>query len=116
MQFKDDTGSEPVIMLNLLKYKSHVEETGETGKEAYGHYLKEAAPFLEKAEAEVLFFGTPKHMLIGPAEEELWDAVIVVKYNSFSHFVGMAKAEGYPSHLRARALADSRLIHCKSVK
>lgn len=115
-KFKNTTNGEPVIMLNLLRYKDRVEENGETGKESYSKYLNAASPFLQKVNAEVLFFGTPKHMLIGPADEELWDAIIVVKYNSFSDFMGMAKAEGYPSHLRERALLDSRLIHCKSIE
>lgn len=115
-KFKNTTKGEPVIMLNLLRYKDRVEETGETGKEAYRAYLKAASPFLQKVNAEVLFLGTPKHMLIGPADEELWDAIIVVKYNSFTDFMGMAKAEGYPLHLRERALLDSRLIHCKSIE
>lgn len=115
-RFKETIGNGPLVMLNLLRYKKRVEETGETGKEAYSNYLNAAAPFLKKAEAEVLYFGTPRHMLIGPMAEELWDAIILVKYNSFSHFVGMAMAEGYPSHLRERALEDSRLIHCKSIK
>ncbi len=115
LNFKDATDDEPVIMLNLLRYKERVEETGETGKEGYSIYLKAATPFLERAEATVLFFGVPKHMLIGPVDEALWDAVIVVRYNSFAHFMGMVKAEGYPSYLRERALEDSRLIHCKSI-
>ena len=115
-KFKNDVGDGPVVMLNLLKYKESVEETGETGKEAYSTYLNAATPFLEKVNAKVLFFGTPKHMLIGPLNEELWDAVIVVQYDSFSDFFGMATAEGYPSHLRARALSDSRLIHCKPIQ
>ena len=115
-KFKEEVGDEPLVMLNLLKYKDLVEETGETGQEAYSSYLKAAAPFLEKVKANVLFFGSPKHMLIGPADQGLWDSVIVVHYNSFSDFIGMATAEGYPSHLRARALSDSRLIHCKSIQ
>jgi hypothetical protein len=115
-KFKNANDGEPVIMLNLLRYKDKIEETGETGKEAYSTYLNAASPFFKKVKAEVLFFGTPKHMLIGPADEELWDAVIIVKYNSFSDFMAMAKAEGYPSHLRERALLDSRLINCKSIK
>jgi len=114
-KFKNEIGSGPLVMLNLLKYKGTVGETGETGKEAYTTYLNAAAPFLKKVNAEVLFFGSPEHMLIGPMDEELWDAVIVVKYGSFTDFIKMAKAEGYPSHLRARALSDSRLIHCQPI-
>ena len=113
--FKKEVGNHPVVMLNLLKYKARVEETGETGKEAYAAYLNAAAPFLDKVNASVLFFGTPKHMLIGPEDEALWDAMILVKYQSFSDFMNMATAKGYPSEMRARALADSRLIHCKSI-
>lgn len=115
-RFKQETGDAPVIMLNLLKYKDVVEETGETGQAAYSHYLNEAAPFLEKVNAKVLFFGAPKHMLIGPLDEGLWDAVILVHYHSCTDFITMASSEGYPSHLRARALEDSRLIHCKSIQ
>ena len=115
-RFKSEVGDAPITMLNLLKYKEVVEETGESGKDGYSSYLNAATPFLEKANAKVLFFGAPKHMLIGSVEEELWDAVIMVHYNSFADFVGMVNMEGYPSHLRARALKDSRLIHCKSIQ
>ncbi|UOY07151.1 hypothetical protein L0P88_01045 [Muricauda sp. SCSIO 64092] len=115
-KFKNATANAPVVMLNLLRYKEIVMETGETGKEAYTAYLNAAAPFFKNVNAKVLFFGTPKHMLIGPTDEELWHAVLIVEYNAFSDFMGMAGAEGYPSHLRERALLDSRLIHCQSIQ
>ncbi|NKI32776.1 hypothetical protein [Croceivirga thetidis] len=115
-RFKAEVGDAPITMLNLLKYKDLVEETGQTGKEGYSAYLNAASPFLESVNAKVLFFGSPKHMLIGPMDEALWDAVIIVQYNSFSDFFKMVNSEGYPSHLRAQALQDSRLIHCKSIQ
>ena len=65
-------------MLNLLRYKEKDEETGQTGKEAYSEYLEAAKPFFQKVNAEILFFGRPRHMLIGPVDEELWDAIILV--------------------------------------
>ncbi len=102
-----------VVMLNLLKYKDLVPETGLSGKESYANYMRQATPFFQKANAKVLFFGSPKHMLIGPEEEELWDDVLLVKYETIGDFMGMVKAEGYPSHLRAQALGNSRLIHCQ---
>lgn len=112
-KFRATADKRPVFMLNLLKYKQRVAETGQSGEVAYREYLKAATPFFEKVSAEVVFFGNPQHMLIGPLEEKLWDAVILVKYDSFTDFMAMATAEGYPSHLREMALADSRLIHCK---
>lgn len=102
----------PVVMLNLLKFKDKVPETGLSGAESYKEYMKQAMPFFAKAGAEVLFFGKPQTMLIGPEDEGLWDKVLLVKYNTISGFIGMVKAEGYPTHLRMQSLNDSRLIHC----
>lgn len=107
--------NEPVIMLNLVKYKDHVEETGLTGEQSYQIYMEKASPFFLKANAEILFFGRPLSMLIGPLDEELWDDVLIVKYSKPMDFLGMVQAEGYPAELRAQALSDSRLIHCKSL-
>ncbi len=104
----------PVVMLNLLKFKDQVSETGLTGAESYKNYMKAATPFFAKAKAEVLYMGKPQMMLIGPQDETMWDKVLLVKYHSIADFLGMVQSEGYPSHLRAQALEDSRLIHCKT--
>ncbi len=103
----------PVVMLNLLKFKDKVPETGLSGAESYKGYMRAATPFFAKANAEVLYMGKPQSMLIGPEDESLWDKVLLVKYRTIADFLGMVKAEGYPAHLRAQALEDSRLIHCK---
>ena len=103
----------PVVMLNFLKFKVEVPETGLSGEASYKEYMRAAAPFFAKADAEVLFLGKPQTMLIGPEDENLWDKMLLIKYNTVAGFLGMVQAEGYPSHLRAQALEDSRLIHCK---
>lgn len=103
----------PVVMLNLLKFKEAVPETGLSGAASYKEYMKQAMPFLVKANAEVLFLGSPQTMLIGPEDEEAWDKLLLIKYNSIADFLGMVKAEGYPAHLRTQALEDSRLVHCE---
>ncbi len=105
---------QPVVMLNLLKFKKKDVETGLSGEASYSKYMKVAMPFFKKANAEVLFFGHPQQMLIGPEDEVLWDKVLLIKYESLTDFISMVKAEGYPSHLRKQALLDSRLIHCES--
>lgn len=102
-----------VVMLNLLKFKDMVPETGLSGAESYKEYMRQATPFFAKAGAEVLYMGKPKTLLIGPENEDLWDKVLLVKYNTIAGFLGMVQAEGYPSHLRAKALEDSRLIYCE---
>ncbi len=103
----------PVVMLNLLKFKETVAETGLTGAEAYKEYMKAATPFFQKANAEVVYMGKPKQTLIGPEDEKLWDKILLIRYNAISDFLRMVKAEGYPSHLRAQALEDSRLVYCE---
>lgn len=103
----------PVVMLNLLKFKDKVSETGMSGAEWYKEYMRQAAPFFTKANAEILFLGKAKTMLIGPINTDLWDKVLLIKYNSITDFLAMIQADGYPSHLRAQALEDSRLIHCE---
>ncbi len=110
--FAKSAPENPVVMLNLVKYKALVPETGMTGKESYKEYMRQATPFFIKAKAEIAFYGSPKHMLIGPEEDTLWDDVLIVKYNSVSDFMTMIMAKGYPSDLREQALEDSRLIHC----
>lgn len=102
----------PLVMLNLLRFKELVPESGLSGAESYKEYMKAATPFFAKANAEVLYMGKPQSMLIGPEDDNLWDKVLLIKYNTIADFLGMVKAEGYPSHLRAQALEDSRLIHC----
>ncbi|MEP3211281.1 MAG: hypothetical protein ABJN95_18995 [Maribacter sp.] len=104
----------PVVMLNLLRFKDQVPETGLTGAASYKNYMKAATPFFTKAKAEVLYMGKPQMMLIGPEDEDMWDKVLLVKYHTIADFLGMIQSQGYPSHLRAQALEDSRLIHCKT--
>ncbi|UCD61914.1 MAG: hypothetical protein JSV59_04940 [Flavobacteriaceae bacterium] len=107
-------GDQEVVMLNLLRYKDRVEETGLTGETAYKNYIRAASPFFEKVDAEIVFFGSPKLMLIGPEDQELWDDVLLVKYRNIREFFKMTQAKGYPSDLREQSLQDSRLIYCKS--
>ena len=52
-------GDQEVVMLNLLRYKDRVEETGLTGEAAYKNYIRAASPFFEKVDAEIVFFGSP---------------------------------------------------------
>jgi hypothetical protein len=102
-----------VVMLNLLKYKDKVEETGLTGEASYKQYMKAAIPFFENIDAEIIFFGRPLLMLIGPEDETLWDDMLLVKYKNQGEFFKMARAEDYPTKLREQSLQDSRLIYCK---
>ena len=103
----------PVVMINFMKFKDNVQETGLSGAESYTQYMQAATPFFAKANAEVIYMGAPQTMLIGPEDQNLWDKVLLVKYKTIADFLSMVQAEGYPAHLRKQALEDSRLIHCQ---
>ena len=89
----------PLVMLNLLRFN----EGGEARYQAYG---EAAAPFLKQSGATIRYLGKVMATVIGG---DAWDEVILVEYPSKEAFLGMIAAEGYPSEMRASALADSRL-------
>lgn len=107
---------QPLQMLNLLKFKKKVSETGLTGEEQYKEYMKVASPFFKKSNAKVLFYGKTHFNIIGPPNELEWDKVLIVEYTKKEDFVNMITNPEYPSHLRALALEDSRLTFCTSKK
>lgn len=110
MKFSD---TEPVFMLNLLDYKEIVEETGKTGEETYKQYMKEAIPFFEKVNAELIFKGKPQSYILGSNMDKLWDEILIVKYANKHEFFKLMQFKDYPRTLRASALRDSKLIFCK---
>ncbi len=111
MEFEVDG---PFQMINLLKFKDKVEETGTTGAEAYAQYMNAILPFFQDTSAKVIYQGKPLFGLIGPENTMEWDKILIVEYESKQEFLGMITKEGYPADMRSRALSDSRLILCTS--
>ncbi|NHF58097.1 hypothetical protein FK220_002005 [Flavobacteriaceae bacterium TP-CH-4] len=108
--FPDDR---PLYMLNYMKYAPIDQETGKTGKEVYREYLAKATPFFENINARISFKAKPSLMIIGPEDEELWDEVLIVTYDTKAEFFKLIQMEGYPGHIRKKALQDSRIIFCQ---
>ncbi len=100
----------PFQMLNLLKFKDKVKETGVTGAETYAQYMKAVIPFFQASKAKVIYQGKPKITLIGPKDGLEWDKILIVEYASKEDFIKMITSEGYPAKMRSQALEDSRLI------
>ncbi|MEW7291767.1 hypothetical protein [Aquimarina sp. 2304DJ70-9] len=99
-------------MLNLLKFKTKVEDADITGAQAYGQYMQAVLPFFQASKAKIIYQGKPMFTLIGPEKNLEWDKVLIVEYASKKDFLGMITSEGYPAKMRSRALQDSRLIVC----
>ncbi len=107
---------EPVIMLNLLRFKERADgiDAGVSGREAYQRYGEATAPFLEGVGGRVLLAVEAQQMVIGPEALE-WDMVLMVEYPSREKFLQMATDPEYLAihEHRAAGLADSRLIACE---
>jgi uncharacterized protein (DUF1330 family) len=110
---------DPVIMVNLLRFKEVADGVdagdGITGAEAYERYAAAATGHLDRVGGRIVFAAEPQESVIGPQESE-WDLVVAVEYPSRTAFLTMATDPEYlKSHAhREAALADSRLIACKS--
>ena len=104
---------EPVVMLNLLKYRSKAAEgfgvDGMTGEEAYREYGRKFAELNPRFGGEPLWMGRAKNSIIG---DEDWDTIILVRYPTRRQFLEMIHDPDYQkiAPIRAAALEDSRLI------
>jgi uncharacterized protein (DUF1330 family) len=116
----DSAEDGPILMLNLLRFKKLADgidaADGISGAEAYARYGAAVAPFLERAGGRVVLAMAASESVIGPYDGE-WDMVLVAEYPSRRAFVSMTTDPEYLAihQHRAAALADSRLIACKSV-
>jgi uncharacterized protein (DUF1330 family) len=104
---------EPVVMLNLLRYRDIAQAghgvDGMSGREAYGEYGRRFATLQPRFGGEPIWMGRGLHPIIG---NEPWDIVILVRYPTRRQFLSMLKDPDYQAiaPIRAAALADSRLI------
>ncbi len=117
-QLAASPSEEPVVMLNLLRFKDHAEgiDEGVSGLQAYRRYAEAVAPFLRGVGGRVLVSAQAHETVIGPQEVE-WDMALMVEYPSRRKFLEMSMDPGYLKihEHRAAGLADSRLIACESL-
>ena len=111
------TDAEPIVMLNLLRFKPVADgiDEGLTGAEAYARYSAAAEPFLRAVGGRLRIATQAAQTVIGPPDE--WDMVLLVEYPSRAKFLEMAMNPDYlqiHAH-REAALADSRLIACNEL-
>jgi len=109
---------EPVVMLNLLRYRETAAEgagvDGYTGEAAYRHYGKLFAEFQPRFGGEPIWMGRGGLSVIG---DDTWDIVILVRYPTRRQFIAMFNDPDYKAiaPIRAAALADSRLMEMTQI-
>ncbi|MFD6949618.1 hypothetical protein A6A08_07285 [Nocardiopsis sp. TSRI0078] len=98
----EDPGG-PVVMLNLLRFAPD-------GRSSYQEYSRQAARFLKKYGAELVYAGDGASPLVAEDGQD-WDAVLVVRYPSREAFSRMVSDPEYQkiTHLRSQALTEAVL-------
>ena len=111
---------EPVVMLNLLRYRDAAEAghgvDGLSGEAAYREYGRRFAALRPRFGGEPIWMGKAKSTVIAPEGED-WDVVILVRYPTRRQFLAMIQDPDYRviAPIRAAALSDSRLIEIQQL-
>ena len=96
---------EPVVMVNILKFKANSGTANTSGDEsgaaAYARYGRNVAPLLKAVGGRVLWSGKVNMTVIGDSDDQP-DMVLIVEYPSAAKFVEMSTSEAY------RAIAHDR--------
>ncbi len=108
--------NKPLVMLNILKFKAQA-KTNETGQEAYSRYFKNAAPFVEKSGAKLIWKGQVHNTVIGNSENQP-DIIFLVEYPTVNHFFAMVSNPEYQKIAGDRyiALEFGGLIACQNAQ
>ena len=85
---------EPVVMINLLKFKEKSGKGEESGREAYKRYGKNVQRLLDKVGGKVLWAGEVNMTVIGDPTDHP-DMVAIVEYPSAQKFVEMSTSAEY---------------------
>ena len=90
---------EPVVMVNLLKFKAKASyadgrETDLTGQQAYQLYASEMRKLVEGAGGRFLFGGVVESLLLGEVED-LWDMVGLVEYPTPKSLIQIASSPDF---------------------
>jgi uncharacterized protein (DUF1330 family) len=114
MSYPQDT---PVVMTNIIKFKSITDDGNETGQEAYMRYFKNVQPLVAKAEAKVIWKGTVAMTVIGDSNDSP-HMIFLVEYPTTQHFLNMITNPEYQkiSVDRSIALEFGGLIACKTLE
>lgn len=112
MAYPKDT---PVVMVNILKFKTKTENGNETGQEAYTRYYKNTQAFIGKA--KLIWKGAVATTVIGDSNDQP-DMIFLVEYPSTNHFLGVITSPEYQkiANDRTIALEYGGLIACQTIE
>jgi hypothetical protein len=109
---------QPVVMLNLLRYRDQAAyddptaQPPRTGEQAFQAYVAAFMQYNDPAEFAIIFQGAAQAQLAGLPGEH-WDSVALVEYRNLGVFRRWVESDFYVSQvapIRRAALADWRLL------
>ncbi|MFZ5571105.1 MAG: DUF1330 domain-containing protein [Thermodesulfobacteriota bacterium] len=107
---------EPVVMINLLRFKKEGPGAEKNGSDLYDRYAENILPILKSIGARVLWVGDVSQVFIG-GDEDRWDRVLLVEYPSRRKFLEMIALPEYQRihQDREAALESSALLAAASL-
>jgi uncharacterized protein (DUF1330 family) len=84
---------QPVVMVNLLRFKPTADGGSESGEAAYQRYATAMREVVESAGGRFLWAGDVDSMVIGEPDTETFHTVGIVEYPSRRKFVEIATSQ-----------------------
>ncbi|MBZ6378630.1 hypothetical protein B5C34_11915 [Pacificimonas flava] len=122
---RDGPAKGPIVMVNMLKFRDRAAypedfdgDADIPGSEAYARYQHAFTVTVgDTSKAEVLYDGPVQQVFIGEPGTSAtdWDKMLIVRYPSKEHFLGMMANEEYRANLvhRYAGLERTVLLQCK---
>jgi uncharacterized protein (DUF1330 family) len=101
---------QPVVMVNLLRFKPQADgvDEGMTGAEAYGLYAAQMRKVVEAGGGRFVWSGRVDSQVIGDSDDERFDVIGLVEYPSRKGFIEIATSDG------AKAIFEHRIAGLES--
>ena len=87
--------TEPVVMVNLVRFRERSLDGKGTGWDAYTRYSKGDIPLIKKVGGTVLWAGHVSGVAFGEVADGRWDWVVLVQYPSRAAFLAMMTSDEY---------------------
>lgn len=85
----------PVVMLNLMRFRERSLDGNGSGWDAYLRYSALAIRTIKAQRGTIVWTGTAEAVALGPAQENQWDYVALVRYPSRAAFIAMMTSADY---------------------
>lgn len=86
---------EPVVMVNLMRFRARSLDGDGTGWDAYLRYSKATSPLIKARGGTIIWAGKADATAVGDVERHKWDYVALVYYPTRAAFLDMMTSHTY---------------------